>query len=96
MRATATNKVSPPERTGFVGFSRFLGQCLEIKAGFTCDKDADWITGVLERRGLTVNYPGRARDWFTWWPTCSCGVSLGKGVVKQGLEAVILSRWSNK
>lgn len=70
MRAAATNRVSPTERTGFVGFSRFWGQSRDIEAGFTCDKTADWITGV--RRGGARCQLRRLRPWlvrlaaYTW------------------------------
>lgn len=86
MRAAATNKVSPTERTGFVGFSAFLGQCWEIEAGFTCDRPADWITGgwgggvslsiILSEVviGLSGGVPGL----------------YGEPVEEQGLTAVIL------
>lgn len=55
MRAAATNKVSPTERTGFVGFSRFFGGNAEkLRPVLPVTGPADWITGG-RRGGATLS-----------------------------------------
>ena len=48
-------------------FLAFLGLCWEIKAGFTCDRPADWITGGLRGRGRAVSDSVWGCDWLLTW-----------------------------